>query len=321
MQLFFVVLSAVLAIFIVVGAGAAARRLNWLSEEADRSLLDTSVRLLMPCLNLKITMASEALRRPENLVWPPLLGLASLALGFLGAYLLTSLGRRVTGLTTATQERTFRFVAGTFNYGYIPLPLIALLFPHDGTLGVLVVYMLGVEVGFWTLGVLVLTGGVGGSWKSKLLNPPSLAVVAGVLLNLTGATSHIPTFVTDAVGMVGAAAVPMGMILVGAMTADHLGEAQWRSGTASLALASVLRAVLAPAALVTLAWLAPISTELRRVLVVEAAMPAAMFSIVVTRYHAGDGPLAVRIVIGTSLVSLIAIPFWLSAGMAWLGLR
>ena len=64
-------------------------------------------------------MASEALRRPENLVWPPLLGFVSLALGFLGAYLLTSLGRRVTGLATPTEERTFRFVAGTFNYGYI----------------------------------------------------------------------------------------------------------------------------------------------------------------------------------------------------------
>lgn len=320
MSLWWVVLSAVLAIFAVMGAGAAARRLNWLTEEADRSLLDTSVRLLMPCLNLKVTMASEALRRPENLVWPPLLGFVSLALGFLGAYLLTSLGRRVTGLADVTEERTFRFVAGTFNYGYIPLPLIALLFPHDGTLGVLMVYMLGVELGFWTLGVLVLTGGVGGTWRSKLLNPPSLAVIVGVLLNLTGAAGHIPSFLTDAVGMIGSAAVPIGIILVGAMTADHLGEAQWRSGTASLALASVLRALLAPAALIGLAWLAPVSLELKRVLVVEAAMPAAMFSIVVTRYHGGAGPLAVRIVIGTSLVALLAIPIWLSAGMAWLGL-
>ncbi len=321
MDLFWVVSSAVLAIFLVAGAGAAARRFDWLSEEADRNLLDTTVRLLTPCLNLKVTMASEALRRPENLVWPPLLGFGSLALGFLGAYLLTRLGRRVTGLETAGAERTFRFAAGTFNYGYIPLPLVALLFPHDGTLGVLMVYMVGVELAFWTLGVAVLTGGIGADWKSKLLNPPSLAVVLGVTLNLSGLAPRLPGFFSDAVGMIGSAAVPVGIVLVGAMTADHLGEARWRAGTAAVALASVLRALLAPAALVGLAWLLPITIELKRVLVVQAAMPAAMFAIVVTRYYEGDGPLAVRVVLATSVVSLLAIPLWLAFGMAWLGLR
>ncbi len=321
MQLFWVVLSAVLAIFLVAGAGAAARRLDWLTEEADRSLLDTTVRLLMPCLNLKVTMASEALRRPENLAWPPLLGFASLAVGFAGAALLTRLGRRATGPATVEEERTFRFVAGTFNWGYLPLPLIALLFPHDGTLGVLMVYMVGVELAFWTLGVLVLTGGLRGSGPTRLLNPPSVAVVAGVTLNLTGVAREIPAFITEAISMIASAAVPVGIVLVGAMTADHLGEARWRSGMASVALASVLRAVLAPAALVGLAWLLPISLELKRVLVVEGAMPSAMFSIVVTRYYGGANPLAVRVVLATSVVSLLAIPFWLTFGMSWLGLR
>ena len=45
-----------------------------------------------------------------------------------------------------------------------------------------------------------------------------------------------------------------------------------------------------------------------------------MFSIVVTRYYKGDGPLAVQIVVGTSLVALLAIPLWLSAGIHWLQL-
>jgi len=320
MPLFWVVLSAVLAIFLVAGAGAAFRRLEWLTEEADRSLLETTVRLLMPCLNLKVTMVSEALRRPENLAWPPLLGFLTLALGFGGAYLLSCLGRGITGLDSATRRRTFRYVAGTFNYGYLPLPLVALLFPEGGTLGVLMVFMLGVELGFWTLGVLVLTGGVGGDWRRKILNPPSAAVLLGVTLNLSGLAGHIPVFVTNAVGLVGSAAVPVGLLLVGAMTADHVAHARWRQGTATIVAASVLRALLVPVAVLGLAWVLPISVELKRVLVVEAAMPSAMFSIVVTRYYGGHGPLAVRIVVGTSLVALLAVPLWLSAGIHWLGL-
>jgi predicted permease len=320
-QLAWVVLSAVLAIFAVAGAGALARRLDWLTEDADRSLLDTTVRLLTPCLNLSVTMSSAALRRPENLHWPPLLGVATAALGFALAWLLTCSGRGLTDLATATEKRTFSFAAGTFNYGYIPIPLVSLLFPKDGTLGVLMVYMLGVDLAFWTLGVIILTGGHGGAWWRKLLNPPSLATVAGVTLNLTGLARHVPPFLSDAITMVGAAAVPLGIILVGAMTADHLGETQWRAGMAPVVCACLLRALLAPAAVIALAWLLPVSVELKRVLVVEAAMPAAMFAIVVTRYYKGDGALAVRIVVATSLVALVTVPLWLSAGMAFLGLH
>ncbi len=320
MELVLVVLSAVLATFAIVGAGVVARRANWLSEEADQSLLDTTVRLLMPCLNLKVTMLSEALQRPENLVWPPLLGIVTAALAFGLAWLVTRFGRHATGLSTPREKRTYRFVAGSFNYGYIPIPLITLLFPNDGTLGVLMVYMLGVDLAFWTLGVVILTGGIGGAWWRKLLNPPSLATVAGILLNLTGAARLVPEFLTDAIGLIGAAAVPLGIILVGAMTADHLAATRWRAGAPAMASACVLRALLSPVAFIALAWLLPISTELRRVLVVEAAMPAAMFSIVVTRFYDGDGPLAVRLVLATSLVALLSVPLWLAAGLTLLGL-
>ena len=320
MPLFWVVTHAVLAIFAVAAAGALMRRFNWLSEEADSSLLALTVRLLMPCLNLKVTMESEALRRPENLLWPPLLGALTLGLGFGLAYLFTCFGRRVTGLTTDVERRTFRFVAGTLNHGYIPLPLVALLFDEQ-TLGVLMVFMVGVDLTFWTLGVLVLTGGLGNEWRSKLFNPPSVAVVVGVTLNLTGLSHHVPAFLRDAVGLMGPAAVPVGILLVGAITADHLANVRWREGHAPLLAAAVLRAVLAPAAILGLAVLLPLSPELKRVLVVEAAMPAAMFSIVVTRYYRGDGPLAVRLVIATSLLALAAIPLWLSGGLTLLGLR
>jgi predicted permease len=320
MPLFWVVTSAVLAIFAVAVAGLLMRRLDWLTADADRSLLEISVRLLMPCLNLKVTMESEALRRPENLIWPPMAGFLTMAVGFGLAYLLTCYGRNLTGLTTSVQRRTFRYVSGTLNYGYLPLPLVAILFDH-GTLGVLMVFMVGAELAFWTLGVMVLTGGLGAGWRGKVFNPPSVAVVLGILLNIAGIAPYVPNFVTHAVGLLGAAAVPVGLLLVGAITADHLAEARWRDGHAPLLAAGILRAVLAPAIVVAAAALLPLSIELKRVLIVEAAMPAAMFSIVVTRYHNGDGPLAVRLVIATSLIAFVAVPFWLAIGLGLIGPR
>jgi malate permease and related proteins len=60
--------------------------------------------------------------------------------------------------------------------------------------------------------------------------------------------------------------------------------------------------------------------ELQRVLVLQAAMPAAVFSIVMARHYGGDAATALRVVLATSLLGLITIPLWLRFGIHLLGL-
>jgi len=64
----------------------------------------------------------------------------------------------------------------------------------------------------------------------------------------------------------------------------------------------------------------PASVELKRVMVIEAAMPAAVFPIVMARHYAGDPATAMRVVIGTSVVGLATIPLWIRFGMKFVGL-
>jgi hypothetical protein len=47
---FLTVLGAVLPVFAIMGTGFLIRRLDWLSEEADRSLLRVTINGLLPCL-------------------------------------------------------------------------------------------------------------------------------------------------------------------------------------------------------------------------------------------------------------------------------
>jgi predicted permease len=65
------------------------------------------------------------------------------------------------------------------------------------------------------------------------------------------------------------------------------------------------------------AFLAPIDGALRSVLIIQAAMPCAVFPIVLTQVHAGDMLTALRIVLGTSLVGLVTIPLWLTFALHW----
>jgi hypothetical protein len=56
------------------------------------------------------------------------------------------------------------------------------------------------------------------------------------------------------------------------------------------------------------------------VIVLEAAMPAAVFPIVMARHYAGDPATAMRVVIGTSVVGLVTIPLWIRLGLNFVGL-
>jgi predicted permease len=70
-----------------------------------------------------------------------------------------------------------------------------------------------------------------------------------------------------------------------------------------------------PLLMLAVARYIPASPEMKQVLIVQAAMPAAVFPIVLARRYGGDPITAIRIVIGTSLVGFITIPLWLRLGM------
>jgi predicted permease len=59
--------------------------------------------------------------------------------------------------------------------------------------------------------------------------------------------------------------------------------------------------------------------EFKRVLLVQAAMPTAMTSVILARMYGGHPKTAVQIVFGTTALGLFVIPLWLRAGLAWIG--
>ncbi|MGZ4962489.1 MAG: AEC family transporter, partial [Limisphaerales bacterium] len=63
----------------------------------------------------------------------------------------------------------------------------------------------------------------------------------------------------------------------------------------------------------------PCSVELKRVIIVQAAMPAATFPILLARHYGGEPSTALRVVIGTSLASLVTTPLWIRFGLKFVG--
>jgi predicted permease len=299
-------------IFALIGLGVVLRRARWLSEEADKTLLGLGVNLFFPSLIFSSVVGIDALHQTANLLWPPLLGFAWICLGWLASW---PVGRAI-GLERGSGLRTFAFTTGFPNYSYLPIAIITALFP-PATLGVLFVFTVGVDFAVWTIGILLLAGGTAREGWKKLRSPPVLALIAAVALNLLGLAP--PASVLKPIAMLGNCAVPLGLLLIGAIMDEHLREPRSLLSPRVNIAAVVLRLGALPLALLAAARWLPLSTELRQVLVVQAAMPVGVFPVVLTKHYGGRPLIAARIVLATTVVSLVSIPLWMRWGLSWLG--
>ena len=229
--------------------------------------------------------------------------------------------RRRVGLKTDPEQRTFALVAGLQNFAYVPFPLVLMLFAnHPDTPGVLFVHNLGVDIAMWTLGLITLGHATGpGEWR-KLINAPLVAIVLSLLLNSCDGAHWVPRPLSITASMLGACTFPLGILLTGAMMADQVRQLHPARATGTLIWSAIFRLGVIPALMLGIARILPCSVEIKRVIVVQAAMPAGIFPIVLSRLYGGDPATAVRIVAGTTILSLITIPLWIQWGIAWLHL-
>tara|TARA_B110000093_G_scaffold109374_1_gene117519 strand:+ start:4338 stop:5288 length:951 start_codon:yes stop_codon:yes gene_type:complete len=310
------VFSAVLPIFFVIAAGALARRLGWLDTEADRSLMTLVVNLLYPALIFSIILGNDALREPSNLILPPLVGLTSVV----GGFGLAMLVARKFKIGDQKECRTFAFTTGIYNYGYFPVPIIALLFDRETT-GVLLVHNLGVEVAMWVLGVgyILSRNDPKSIWK-RVFSGPVVAILIAVPMNYFKVDQHLPNSAIETINLLGQCAIPLGLILIGATFMDLAKEMKLTSRINIPITASVLRLGILPAAFLFIAFILPLPTELKCVIAVQAAMPCGVFPIVLARHFDGSPEVALKVVLGTTIISFLTIPLWIAFGIKLLDL-
>jgi hypothetical protein len=308
------ILGAALPVFLLLALGFGLRRFRILSQEAEASLLKLVVSVFYPCLFLAYIIGNPALKTAPNLVAAPLVGFFTTAGGFLVAYGVARWMR----LKRGTGLRTFSFCNGMYNYGYIPIPVIMALFGDRETMGVLLVHNVGVEAALWSVGIMLISGQFRKGALRNLVNPPVLALAVALCVNATGMDAHVPGWLTRTVAMLGACSIPMGILLAGAAIAD-LQSARGLFEMTRIAIGSIaVRLGLIPAAFVLLAAFLPgLSTELRQVMVIQAAMPAAILPIVLARHYGGDPAVAVRVVLATTLASVVTMPLWIRFGIGF----
>jgi hypothetical protein len=307
------VVGAVLPVYLLIVTGAFLRWTGLLRKDHDQGVMRVVYSVMLPCFMLDKILGSAVLKSGTVVLSAMGSGFGLLVVGIaIGA-----LVGRLLGLERGTGMRTFALAAGCQNFGFTAAPVVEILW-STGTLALLFVHNIGVELAMWSVGVMIMSGDRGLPWR-KLVNGPVIAVIGGLLLVALGWDAHCVGPARKAMSMIGVGAFPLAILITGCTIMDLVvaEKPTWKIILGS----SLVRLVLAPIAFLTAAKYLPIAIELRQVLVVQAAMPAAMTPIMLARLYGGRPAIAVQIVVFTTALSLLSLPWIITLGCEWIGLK
>ena len=305
----------ILPVFAMIGLGVLLRRGQLITEAAEDSLLNVVVKVTFPCLIFEAVATNRTLHEPANLLVPPLAGFLLTLLSMAVSWYVA----RALGLTIGHGLRTFTMAVGITNYGYLPLPLMETMFGPESR-AVLLVHNVGVEAAIWTGGVLVVSGlSPLAGWR-KLINAPVISLIVALTANLTGVAAQVPAVVMSLVHSLALCAIPLGLIMTGVSIEPHMDDTRQLVDQRVTLTAWLLRLAVLPWLFLLAARYLPCPVELKQVLVVQAAMPSAVISIIIARLFGGRPLVAVQIILGTTALAMFTLPFWIRFGLAFAGL-
>jgi malonate transporter and related proteins len=297
--------ALVLPEFALILLGVLLRRYAWRSPDFWIDLERLVYYVLFPVLLLRTTLAAD------------------LAAAGVGAVLLTALGATAAGAVLGAVVRWWPGVdrmtaASGWQTGFRFNSFIALaLVDHRGPAALaLMGVLLGISVPL--VNVLSVTAlarseaGRDGRDVSLLgalaRNPLILATVAGLAGNVAGLT--LPPPIDATLSRIAAAAVPLGLLAVGAaLRAGGVRRVQWSMA----AYLGAVKLVAVPAVALGLSVLLGVEGEQRFVVLAFAAVPPATSAYVLAARMGGNGPFVAGQVSAATTAALLTLPPWLTS--------
>jgi predicted permease len=209
------------------------------------------------------------------------------------------------GMRNRKDERmiTFHHFCAINNYVFLPLIILQSLW-GDKYVALLLIMNIGSTLGFWTVGVGILSGGC---IKRTIRNIFSINLLAVVLaLSFCFLKIPVPEIAANVFSKIGGAAVPLMLIIIGAAvynSAHHLLKNKW-----DIIYLSLVRLVLIPLILVYILKLLPLPLPVFRVVFVVSIMPVSSSAVVFMRRFGGNPDFAAQAAVVTTLLSILTIP-------------
>jgi len=289
-QLALTVLEIVAPVFLLAAVGFAWVRAGY--EYRVEFVTRFAMTLSVPCLIFVALMQSDV----------DAAALATLSLASLTAYVLITLAMWLLVFVGQLDRRTFLAPLIFGNTGNLGLPLALFAFGNVGLDYAVVVFAVMAILSF-TFGIWLVSGG--GSPLNVIREPVVAATLLGALFLWQG--WETPTFLTNALDLVGQMAIPMMLITLGVAVARLSPR-----GFALPVLLSALKALLCVGcAVVAGLWfgLEPVALA---VLIVQVATPVAVTSYLLAEKYGADADSVAGLVVVSTCMSVITLPLILA---------
>ena len=208
-------------------------------------------------------------------------------------------------------DRVGTFAVVFSNSGFVGIPLIQGILGDEYVFYVTMTMVVG-TITFWTYGVLLMSGDKNEvSVKKILTNPNLIAVVVGMILFF--AVDELPYVIQQTLNGMANMNTGLGMVILGAtLGASNIGLMVTDT---RLYKAIALRLVVVPLACIPILLLMPVPFEVRMVMMIIAAAPAASATSMLALKYGADYSYGTGLSIGTTIVSMLTMPLVLALAM------
>ena len=300
------VVIALAKVFIMILPGYLLSRMGMLKQNHTEALTLIITTVTYPCLvidAMQMEYSTEVLNNCKILV---VLFFAIISISLIIAKVIVHFLK-----LPASQSNILAFMMTFGNTGFLVLPVLNGLFGKEAVFyGALCDSTF--DILMMSVGVMLIRMAAAGETKMNLaetfksfVNPCFIGVIIGLILYICKIT--LPPIIGGPVASVGGITSQLAMMVVGA----HLGRIRFRDIFTSKYpyLICLLKLLAAPAlAILLVKVFIGLGSLFTTVIILESAMPCAMFAVILSERYKADVEFATKGVMMTTIVSLLTIP-------------
>lgn len=291
------VLLQVLTLFLLMLCGFTAVRSGKLDDRGLSGLHMLVLTFAQPALILHKLQTPASPELIGEVAWVFFLACATIALAGVISF-------RVFKGQTASRRSVLTTLSMVSNCGFMGFPIISATLGDEALIHG-VVFLAAFNLMSWTMCAFYFGGKEAMQPQRLLKNPTIWSIAGGLFLFLTGWS--LPSFINDALGMLGATTTPLAMFVIGArlvgLRREHLTDAP-------MLLSCALRLLVFPLCILLLR-LTPLPEMVINTVFLCTAMPGAALTAMQAEMYGCEKELASRAVAVSTALSIATIPLLL----------
>lgn len=293
-------ITALFPIMILILIGFILKRIRFLPEDTWPGIEKLTYFILFPALLIR-SLGQQSL---TGVPWASMLIIVAVTL--LASALLMILFRKSLSKSNATFTSIFQ--GGIRFNTYIMLAVAQSLYGASGlAMGSVTAGFMIVFINLWCISVFVIWGnisfqGIGHFIKQIIANPLIIACAIGWSINLSGI--GLPVIVADILEIVGRAALPFGLLAVGAALKLESIKGHFRA----IFLSSIVQFAVKPLVTFILIYLTGLTGVAASVLLIAFMTPTAPSAYILARQLGGDIDTMASIITVQTLLAFMIMP-------------